>query len=160
MAGLVAVPLIAAGLLYGVYQMHRSVGRVAATLGGDAGNERWTGAALLLGTAVVLAFVVASRVSPLASLIPGVVFTAVGGAWIVDPGWMIRQEITRDLPNEFELPYIGILAPYGVFLLLGLLLLAASAMPGRWAGPDAEVAHPPRLGVDLLLEGGFEPVRA
>ncbi|MEV5830759.1 hypothetical protein AB0L25_34855 [Spirillospora sp. NPDC052242] len=136
--GVVLAPLIAAGLLYGAYQLHRSVGRVAATFGGEAGSERWIGAALLLGTAVLVALAVAPRVSPLASLIPGVLLTAVGGLWIVDPGRMLRQEFTRDvLPDELELPYVGIVGPYGVFLLLGLLLLAASVAPSRWAGRAA-----------------------
>ncbi|MBE1533762.1 hypothetical protein [Actinomadura algeriensis] len=136
--GLVAAPLIAAGLLYGLYQMGRSAGRVAATFGGDAGSERWIGAALLLGTAVLLALAVAPRVSPLASLIPGVLCTALGGVWIVDPGWVLRQDVLHDLlPEQLEMPYIGVAGPYGVFLLLGLLLLVASLMPGRWTGRAA-----------------------
>ncbi|RSN48752.1 hypothetical protein DMH08_33460 [Actinomadura sp. WAC 06369] len=153
---MVLAPLIPLVLLYGVYQMHRSVGRVAATFGGDAGSERWLGAALLLGTAVLVALAVAPRVSPLASLLPGLLLTAVGGVWIVDPGWMLRQQFTRDvLPGDLELPYIGIAGPYGVLLLLGLVLLAASVMPSRWAG---RAAAPRPLGPPPAPVGGPPPM--
>ncbi|MFD0905500.1 hypothetical protein [Actinomadura sediminis] len=140
--GVVLTPLIAAGLLYGTHQMHRSGQRVAATFGDEAGSERWIGSALLLCTAVLLALAVAPRVSPLASLIPGVVLTGVGGVWVADPGWMLRQELVADLlPARLELAYIGIIGPYGIFLLLGLLLLVASVMPGRWTSTAARSRH-------------------
>ncbi|GGV27320.1 hypothetical protein GCM10010182_57880 [Actinomadura cremea] len=140
--GVLAAPLLAAGLLYGVFKMDRSVRRVMATFGGEGGGiDRWVGAGVLVATAILVAVVVAPRVSPIASLLPGVLFTGLGAMWIVDPGWAVRDTVTRDvLPGELDYAYM-IVAPYGFFLLLGALLLAASAIPGRWAGRPAGARH-------------------
>ncbi|QFG21766.1 hypothetical protein [Actinomadura sp. WMMB 499] len=160
--GVLAMPLIAAGLLYGVFKMHESVRRVVAAFGGDAGVDGWIGAGVLVCTAVIVALVAAPRVSPIASLLPGVLFTGIGAMWLIDPGWMMRESVTRDLlPAELDLAFT-IVGPYGFFLLLGALLLAASAMPSRWAGrPAAGARHaavPPAMPAGPGAPSGPPPV--
>ncbi|MCP9950595.1 hypothetical protein [Actinomadura madurae] len=160
--GLVVTPVIAVCLMYSTTKFSEYF-RYFYTRGG---GDRWLGAAVVLVAAVLVGVVVGSRISPLASLIPGFVYTAVGVLWVASPRWAIGHS-GRDLfPRELYLGYTFI-APYGIFLLLGVALLAASVAPSRWkartgaaprfAGPPPAPMGPPPLPGSPAPLGGPQP---
>ncbi|HEY8482312.1 MAG TPA: hypothetical protein VIL71_21000 [Spirillospora sp.] len=148
LVGLVATPVVAACLMAGTGRL----GRSARLFMIDDG--RWPAAAVLLLAAVVLGLVVGSRVSPLASLIPGVVYTFVGLLWLAAPRWAV-QNTTGRLPARLGLGYEA-LAAYGVFLVLGVALVAASLPSSRWRA--AVPAGAPRFGGPPPAPVGRPPV--
>jgi hypothetical protein len=123
--GLVVTPVIALCLMYGTYRL----GRYLQILRLE-GSNRWLAAALLILAAVLIGLVAGSRVSPIASLIPGGVYALTGALWILAPRWAF-ENTARQLPRELDYGYL-LLGPYGFFLLLGVALLAASLSPARW----------------------------
>src|SRR5712664_129191 len=98
-AGVILVPGIAVGLLYGTDRLTRLF-QAYSFRGGD----QWTAVAILTLVGVTLGVLVGSRISPLASLIPGLLFTVVGGLWAVAPTWMTRNSYQK-LPNAFDRGY-------------------------------------------------------
>ncbi|MFI8552013.1 hypothetical protein [Spirillospora sp. NPDC077959] len=129
-------PVIAVCLMYGTSEL----GRYARTLAFE-GSGRWVGAAVLLVAAVLLGLVAGSRVSPVASLIPGAVYAAIGLLWVASPRWAF-ENFDRDLfPGDLWLGYT-LLAPYGIFLVIGVGLLVASLAPSRWKSRTAAGAAP------------------
>jgi hypothetical protein len=147
-AGVILAPVIAAGLLYGTDRLARLFQTYFFR-----GNDQWTAVAILTLAGVTLGVLVGSRISPLASLIPGLLFTGVGGLWAVAPVWMTRHS-SHKLPDAFDrgYQYVG---PYGVLLVLGLLLLVGSLSPSRWRAREPRTVRqayeygPP--------DGGFVP---
>ncbi|WP_121433702.1 hypothetical protein [Actinomadura pelletieri] len=171
MIGLIVTPLVALGLTYGTDRIRLSTRVVVATLGRSNGSsDKWVGALLLLAVAVVLGLLVASRVSPLASLVPGVAFTGLGLLWLLDPGWAVRHPSGDTLPNELVIPYMT-LGMYGLYLVIGVLLVAASVVPSRWQAravgaapryggpPPAPMGPPPLHGAPAPL-GAPRPPQA
>src|SRR5262245_31556286 len=84
-AGLVATPLIAAGFAY------RAI----------LGNE-WIGVILIVGTTIVVGVLAGSRISPLASLVPGLAFAALAGAVLARVPGVLDLAF---LPDDFRLGY-------------------------------------------------------
>ncbi|MDL4776078.1 MULTISPECIES: hypothetical protein [Thermomonosporaceae] len=126
--GLIATPLVLAGLCFGTYRMSRLV---RMFLMRDAGSEQLTSAAVLVAVAVVLGLVMGSRLSPLASLIPGFVLTALGLLWAVAPRWAMIHT-ARKLPDELDYGYTTA-ASLGLLLVIGVALVVASLAPSRWS---------------------------
>ncbi|SPL94176.1 unnamed protein product [[Actinomadura] parvosata subsp. kistnae] len=132
-AGLLATPLIAAGLLYFVS------GRALAA---------WIAAVALGATMAVVGALAGSRVSPIGSLVPGLALAAVAALAYV-PG----VPVARLVPAEYAEPYARLAETWA--LPLACVLLAASVFPARWRGaarpePPAEpeeeaVPEPPPL---------------
>jgi hypothetical protein len=140
-AGLLLSPLIAAGLSYGVYQVSYYRQNFSVS---------WVGLGILVVTGVLLALLVSSRLSPLASLIGGLLFTASGLIPTVET-WGIRA-----LPDNLYSGELGggflTVAASGMLLVLGVLMLVASAFPSRWRGPASRSVAPPSYspyGADL-----------
>ena len=133
--GLVVTPLIAGTLLYGTNRILI----VSRTFREPPWSDRLVSTALLLAAALLLGLVMGSRLSPLASLVPGLTFAGVGLLWVVSPLSLARDTLGV-LPNDLERGYMT-LAPTGVLLLLGAALLAASLPPSRWRGDRAAAAH-------------------
>ncbi|TDC96157.1 hypothetical protein [Actinomadura sp. 7K507] len=163
--GVVVTPIIAACLMYGTYRLGRSV----TTLRFE-GADRWLGAAALLAAAVLIGLVAGSRISPLASLIPGAVYSLSGALWVVSPRWSF-QNTASELPSELSRGYM-VIGPYGVFLVIGVALLLASLAPSRWrslrgAGaaprfggpPPAPMGPPPMHGAQQPM-GAHQPPQA
>jgi hypothetical protein len=136
--GLVVTPVIALCLMYGTTKFTEFF-RYFITRGGE---ERWVGAAVVLVAAVLIGLVAGSRVSPLASLIPGAVYTAVGLLWIASPRFAFEHAGRDLLGRKLYFGYTT-LAAYGIFLLLGVALLAASLSPSRWKSRQATAGAPP-----------------
>ncbi|TYK53523.1 hypothetical protein [Actinomadura decatromicini] len=142
--GLIVTPIIAACMAYGTTKL----GQFARILAYE-GSDRWVGGGLVLVAAVLIGLVAGSRVSPLASLIPGVVFTIVGLLWVFSPRWAFRHAGRDIIPDRIGDGYLT-LSAFGIFLLLGVGLLVASVAPSRWRartglahGPGPRFGGPP-----------------
>ncbi|GAA4514113.1 hypothetical protein [Nonomuraea ferruginea] len=123
-AGLFLPSLILVGLLYGTGEITLSAQRFFAV--------SWAAIGVLVVTAIGLAFLVGSRLSPVASLLGGLQYTVLGLLPILELGGT-RLLPTNWLPLPLARGYMN--AGYlGFLLLLGVLLLAASAFPSRWRG--------------------------
>ena len=134
--GLILTPVTAAGLMFGTERLYR--GLTAFQL--DDSHYRM-GGLVLAGTALLLGVLVGSRISPLASLIPGVAFSTIGVLWLLAPRWTADKTIGRSadlLPGVLARGYRDI-GPSGPLLILGVLLLVASLFPARWAARQRAV---------------------
>lgn len=135
-AGLFLPPLIALGAIYGVGQV---------VFGFQAFKISWLGLAVLVGTAVLLAFLLGSRISPVASLMGGLGFTAIGLIPSLEVSGL--SVLPRNLLSGELGPGFMTLLYSGLFLLLGVTMLTVSAFPSRWrARRPAEPAVPPAFG--------------
>jgi hypothetical protein len=123
-AGVVLTAALAALLIFGTYRLQH--GYVAQFHKPD----KWIGGGLLAGAAIVFAILAASRLSPLASLVGGIVLTAAGVLFFVS------QKTTADLINRFPLKEQRVtlagLEEEGFILFAGVGLLFASFFPSRW----------------------------
>ena len=126
--GLVLAPAIAAALAYGTWRTLSGAQQF-----GPTSAEYRIGVGSLALTAVVLGFAVASRLSPIASLIPGGVLTALGGAWAASPSWAVENTAGKlpDSLDKLDAGYRSVGAT-GVLLMIGIVLLIASLFPSRW----------------------------
>ncbi|MFI0447807.1 hypothetical protein [Actinomadura sp. 6N118] len=154
LAGVIATPLVGAGLVVGFERLeeHR---RHFIRLDSTTSTGLVAGAVLALAAAAI-AVLVASRLSPLASFIPGAVFTAYGVVWLLKPAWAARQ--AADLPDRYAGPVIN-MSVFAVPFLVGVVLLAGSILPSRWrartsaAQATRQPAGPPPPG----MPGGPPP---
>jgi hypothetical protein len=122
-AGLLLPPLIAAALWYGVGEFIVQAREFRIS---------WVAVGAIVAAGVVLAFVAGSRLSPVASLLGGLLLTAVG----VLP--LVELTGTRLIPDN-PLPPVLLegymtLAYSGTQLFVGVALLVASVFPARWRG--------------------------
>jgi hypothetical protein len=125
-AGVVLTAGLAALLIFGTYRLqHGYVTQFHK-------QDKWIGGGLIAGAAVVFAILVASRLSPLASLVGGIALTAVGVLFFVS------QKATADLINQFPFKEQRVtlagLEDEGFILFAGVGLLFASFFPSRWRG--------------------------
>ena len=136
LVGLILVPAIAAALTYGTWRT-LSGGQQF----GPTSNEYRIGLASLAITAVLLGIVVGSRLSPLASLIPGLVLTALGAVWAASPIWATEHTAGKlpDSLDKLDAGYRSVGAS-GVLLVIGVVLLVAALFPARWRA--REDLHP------------------
>jgi hypothetical protein len=123
-AGVVLTAALAALLIVGTYRLqHGYVTQFHK-------QDKWIGGGLIAGAAIVFAILVASRLSPLASLIGGLVLTAAGVLFFVS------QKTTADLINRFPFKEQRVtlagLEEEGFILFAGVGLLFASFFPSRW----------------------------
>jgi hypothetical protein len=122
-AGLLLSPLILAALWYGVGQLRHE----AAT----AFQISWVAAGALLAAAIGLAFLAGSRLSPVAALLGGLSFTALGVLPFVEMVLAVRVLPGGLLPATLENGYLTV-GLTGLQLFLGVMLLVVSAFPTRW----------------------------
>jgi hypothetical protein len=128
-AGLVATPLMVVALAFGFERFGRFWSYGAFM--GPGGSERWYAAPAVLFVAVVLGLLAGTRISPLASLIPGVIYTVVGLVWVFAPRF--SAEHFMDAGPDSLRRGASFMGPYGLFLLMGVFLLVASLPRSRWA---------------------------
>lgn len=114
-AGLLATPLIAAGFHY------------SSNLAGT-----WIALSVLAGTMAFVGVLAGSRISPLASLLPGLLFA--GAAVFARSPWigLIR--------SDYSQAYVNLIDAWA--LPTAFALLAASVFPSRWRG--ARRPEPPQ----------------
>ncbi|MGP3933845.1 hypothetical protein [Nonomuraea sp. KM88] len=137
-AGLLLPPLIAVGLSFGVGDFATRL-RVAYELS-------WLGLVVIAVSAIALAFLVGSRLSPVASLLGGLMFTALGVLPLLE--MFTRQRL---LPSQWLPDTVGIgyqtLAYSCLLLFLGITTLVVSMFPSRWRAahrpppPDHHLEH-------------------
>ncbi|HEU5032955.1 MAG TPA: hypothetical protein VFV01_49115 [Spirillospora sp.] len=139
--GLVATALVGWCLLFGTDKMFRATRFGLVQLRSYHGKDLWIGTLVLLVAAVLIGLMVGSRVSPLASLVPGAVYAALGVLWIADPIWAAEHTSKKPMPDNLAEGYLTF-APMGMFLLLGVLLIVASVPPSRWRARTAGAAAP------------------
>ena len=127
-AGVVLTAALAGLLIFGSYRLQHGY------LTQFHKQDKWIGGGLLLGAAVVFGMLVASRLSPLASLIGGIALTAAGVLFFVS------QKTTADLINRFPFKpqrvTLAGLEEEGFILFVGVGLLFSSLFPSRWRGRD------------------------
>ncbi|HEY7483453.1 MAG TPA: hypothetical protein VH912_03240 [Streptosporangiaceae bacterium] len=128
LAGLVLAPAIAAGLAYGTWRTLSGAQQF-----GPTSTEYRIGLASLAVTGIAIAFAVGSRLSPLASLLPGLALTALGAVWAASPTWAAKHTAGK-LPGSLDKLDAGYqsIGATGVLLMIGVILLFASLFPGRW----------------------------
>ncbi|MFB4283847.1 hypothetical protein ACBJ59_51710 [Nonomuraea sp. MTCD27] len=120
--GLLATPLIAAGFLY------------YASLGGG-----WVAVGVLAATMVVAGLLAGSRISPIASLVPGLVLAGLAAAALARVPGVVAPAL---MPAGYARAYAELAETWA--LVAGCVLLAASAFPSRWrAAVRAEPPQPP-----------------
>ena len=145
-AGVVLTAALAALLIFGTYRLQH--GYVAQF----HKQDKWIGGGLLAGAAIVFAILAASRLSPLASLVGGIVLTAAGVLFFVS------QKTTADLINRFPLKEQRVtlagLEEEGFILFAGVGLLFASFFPSRWR---ARVTDDSDSGYEYGLPESSEP---
>ncbi|MFB4305964.1 hypothetical protein [Actinomadura sp. GTD37] len=140
-AGLVLAPVVMLCLMYGVGKLRFVYSIGIARFQSYHGTELWIGLAVLTVAAVLLGLLAGSRLSPVASLVPGAVYTGIGLIWLMSPRWAITHPDNDVLPRDLETGY-GMLGPVGVFFILGVLLLVASLAPSRWKARTPAGAAP------------------
>lgn len=130
LAGLLLPPLLAAGLWYGVAEL---------SLTAQAQYRiSWIGVAALAASGVLLAVLLGSRLSPVASLLGGLAFTGTGVLPFVEITTGLRLLPDGLLPGYLRTGFTT-LSFTGLQFLIGVALLAASAFPSRWRGRPREV---------------------
>lgn len=135
-AGIFAIPVVSALVFGGLSLVLRAYS--AFSLGP---NLYLAGTAVAVG-AIVVALLVGTRISPLASLIPGLVFTAAGALAVAAPRTAVS--LASQVPSgRMSLSLTLVVSPQlivenalsnGAFLLVGVVLLVASVAPSRWRG--------------------------
>ncbi|MER6949320.1 hypothetical protein ABT294_35435 [Nonomuraea sp. NPDC000554] len=130
-AGLLFPPLIAAGLAFGIGDTAAKYQQFVVS---------WLGLVVVALSALLLAFLLGSRMSPVASLMGGLAFTALGLVpWIEMQGVRVLPLDWIDGPLRIG---FQTLLYSGVFFLLGVTMLVVSAFPSRWRGARAALAAP------------------
>lgn len=122
-AGLLLPPLVLAALWYGAGTFGPALSRSFVI--------DLPGAAALAGAAIGLAFLAGSRLSPVASLLGGLVLTALGLTPVAAATGAAIALPTDLLPDVMQQGYTT-LTSSGLQALLGVLLLAVSTFPSRW----------------------------
>lgn len=162
LVGLVLVPAIAAGLAYGTWRTLSGAQQFGVT-----SDEYRVGLASLAITALLVGISIGSRLSPLASLFPGLALTVLGGYWAGAPA-SARETTGNLLPSSLQKINAGYLsaAVAGLLLLVGVVLLSASLFPARWRGMEeiqspfeygGQQAMPDQLGYEHAPQYGRQP---
>ncbi len=126
LTGLVATAVIAGGLMYSVDRQELAARSLQLT-----GSDHWTAVSLIVVAGLVIALLSGSRLSPLASLLPGLVFAAIGGIRAASPTWTGDHTLVNALPAALRAGYQAY-AGSGLFLMIGVAMVGASLFPSRW----------------------------
>lgn len=131
-AGVVLTAVLGGLLVFGTYKLHLYLD----SPGGHTGpqQDKWVGVGLLAAAGLVLALLAASRLSPIGSLIAGLVFVAAGVLYFVS------LRTTLDLDQKFPVARLrrtlDDLEGTGIFITVGAGLLIASFFPSRWRSAE------------------------
>ncbi|SEU06158.1 hypothetical protein [Nonomuraea wenchangensis] len=122
-AGLLLPPLALAGLLYGIGEISFQTR--------SAFQFPWYAVGVLAVAAVVLAFLAGSRLSPVASLLGGLAYTALGLLPLLEFTGGPRLVLEGLVPARVNEGYLA-LGHSGALLVVGVMLLTVSLFPSRW----------------------------
>ncbi|MFI6292857.1 hypothetical protein ACIBEJ_14815 [Nonomuraea sp. NPDC050790] len=130
LAGLLLAPLLVVALSFGLDRFNYSMQTYTAP---------WVGLAVMAGAGVLLAFLFSSRISPVATIIGGLIYTVLGLFPILEMSLRLRL-LPDFLPNMFNRGLTTLMYT-GILLLLGVGMLVASFFPSRWRGSRAVPGH-------------------
>jgi hypothetical protein len=124
-AGAVLTPVIFLLILYGTDRLARAFQVFELD-----SAERYLGAFLVVLAAVAVGFLTTSLISPVGSLVSGLMFIGLGLWELVDTGSLfdVVQEVLPDRPERAFLT-VSVL---GMWLFIGVVLLVSSVSPSRW----------------------------
>ncbi|MFG1615036.1 hypothetical protein ACGFI3_19920 [Nonomuraea wenchangensis] len=122
-AGLLLPPLALAGLLYGIGEISFQTR--------SAFQFPWYAVGVLAVAAVLLAFLAGSRLSPVASLLGGLAYTALGLLPLLEFTGGPRLVLEGLVPARVNEGYLA-LGHSGALLVVGVMLLTVSLFPSRW----------------------------
>jgi hypothetical protein len=128
-AGVALTAALAALLFFGSFRLHHGLTQFD-------NQDKWIGGGMLAGTAVVFALLVASRLSPVASLVGGLLLTAAGVIFFVSQ--TTTSHLINHLPYLTQRETVNGLEANGLVLLTGVGLLFASLFPSRWRSRDTD----------------------
>ncbi|MGI5165053.1 hypothetical protein ACQEU3_11920 [Spirillospora sp. CA-253888] len=131
--GLIAAPLLALGLAVGMDRLFQAMRYSASTA------DRYSWAAVLLALGLAAGLLAGSRLSPLASLLPGLLLSGLGLLWLL--AFRRMAELSEPLPDEVSRAFLNI-GGMGAMMVVGALLVAASLSPSRWKGRRPAAAQP------------------
>ncbi|MFI9843850.1 hypothetical protein ACIHFD_42915 [Nonomuraea sp. NPDC051941] len=136
-AGLLLPPIIAASLWYGIgeYLLRFQ----------SAFQPSWLGLSAIVASGIAFAFLAGSRLSPIASLLGGLAFTALGVIPTVEVQVGVRVLPDHWLPNIMEQGFRTV-ADSGVLLFLGVALVVVSLFPSRWRSSGKQAVYEPEYG--------------
>jgi len=120
--GIVVVPAIF-GALFEANERQKAVLQTFQT----TGTDHWAEMACFAAVAVIIGGVSGSRISPLASLVPGLVIGGFGVLWVVQP----NNRSDTLFPAGLRASYVTF-GVSGLYLVIGGALLVASLFPARW----------------------------
>ncbi|HEY3682552.1 MAG TPA: hypothetical protein VGL93_05910 [Streptosporangiaceae bacterium] len=142
--GVVAIPVVAAVTVGGLGYIQNAYNTYLTRPA-----SLYLAAGLIVVAGVLVALLVGTRISPLASLLPGVAYIALGAVGVVLPE-TIAKALRAVLPMTLHITSSGMTVPFGQaavetvwgggFLLLGVILLVASIAPSRWRAKPRAVA--------------------
>ncbi|GAA2723211.1 hypothetical protein [Actinocorallia aurantiaca] len=142
--GVLVLPALVLSLCYGIMEVSRSYREMASA--SPAGVVAVVAAGALLGV------VCGSRLSPLASLLPGLALLAYGVVWMIDP-FVISRYALDAMPETLGFGLLT-MEGTGMFLVLGAALLVASVPPSRWrAMPKPPPVPYPQLPFSTPAQG-------
>jgi hypothetical protein len=147
-AGLLLPPLIGAGLMYATGAVTTSMRNLTIS---------WAGLGVFVLCGIATAFLVGSRLSPIASLLGGLEFTVAGLLPTADTLARLSLMPPPDRLGVLSAGY-ATLAYSGLMLFLGVMMLAASALPSRWRA-NRPVSFDPGQEPALPYAPGPEPYR-
>jgi hypothetical protein len=147
-AGLLLPPLIAVGLFYGVGEFSRSFQQFVIS---------WAGIGAVVVSGILLAPLLSSRLSPVASLVGGLEFTAFGLLPILDVSGL--HLMPERIFSEVLWGGFLTLTYSGVLLMLGVLLLVGSAFPSRWRSTPQPLPAGPTYGLIPPYRGPEDATR-
>jgi hypothetical protein len=158
--GVVAIPVVAAATVGGLgYIQHAYTSSISRPM------TLYVAAGLIVVAGLLVALLVGTRISPLASLLPGVAFVALGACGIAAPSTMAKA-LRGVLPMTLHVTSAGMTFPFGEaavetvwdggFLLIGVILLFASIAPSRWRAKVRPVA-PGTHRMDTGPDGSWPP---
>jgi hypothetical protein len=143
-AGVVLTAALAALLFFGSFRLHHGLTQFDK-------QDKWIGGGMLAGAAVVFALLVASRLSPVASLVGGLVLTAAGVVFFVSQ--TTTSNLINHLPYLVQRETVNGLEEDGLILFAGVGLLFASLFPSRWRSRDTDP-----IGYEYATSGTTNPL--
>ncbi|MBB5077833.1 hypothetical protein [Nonomuraea endophytica] len=146
LAGLLLAPLLVVVLSFGLDGFNYAMRTF---------TPPWIGLAIMAGAGVLVAFMFSSRISPVATVIGGLIYTVVGLFPILEMSLKVRL-LPDFLPSTFSRGLMTLMYT-GILLTLGVGMLVASCFPSRWRGARRAVPAHAARGTAAYGPGGYQP---
>jgi hypothetical protein len=150
-AGLVLTAALIGLTVFGTYELQHGY------LAMGHKQDKYIAAGLLAGAGVILALLMASRLSPVAALIGGLVLAGVGVMYFVST--KTAGDIVQRFPFKDQRPSLTFLDESGILLFVGVGLLFSLVFPSRWRSYRAEgsAGSEPKYEYGVPETASYEP---